>query len=243
MNTFSKKNFLVLIIALVVIFVGFGTARIVAHRVIRSNVMRTNQNALQDKRPFNNPGDSSGAGPNFRMPRQDGRGLLNRSFTPQRRMFGMMMYGPRYFFRQFHGQLIRNPAFLASLAFGMLGIFTLGILALVLIAKVAKKVNVFCEGDGRQTGTIGKFIVLSFLTCGIYSLLWLYMLGDRMQENAPRYNLNFKESGAVILLWHTIGILVLAGPLVALYIIIKNTDKLEAAYNKTTNVGQLTVNS
>ena len=227
MNTFSKKNLLVLIIALVVIFAGFNTARIVAHRAIRAS-----QNSTQSSRSFNNSGDRSSPGQNFRMPQQERKGFFNRGFLLQRRMPGMMMNGPRYVLRQYHGQLIKNPAFLVPLVIGMLGIITIGILVLFLVGKVAKKINTFCDGDGRKTTGAIKFLLLCIITCGIYSLLWLYMLGDRMQENASLYNLTFKESGGKILLWFTLGLLIIAGPFVALYIVFKNTDKLEAAYSK-----------
>jgi cytochrome c-type biogenesis protein CcmH/NrfF len=57
------------------------------------------------------------------------------------------------------------------------------------------------------------------------------MLGERLQENAPRYNLTFKESGSMILLWLVPGILILVGPFISLYIIIKNTNALAEKNN------------
>lgn len=46
-----------------------------------------------------------------------------------------------------------------------------------------------------------QFILLSILTCGIYSWWWQYSLGNRLAANAPRYGLSFTENGTTILLW------------------------------------------
>jgi hypothetical protein len=66
----------------------------------------------------------------------------------------------------------------------------------------------------------------------IYNFIWLYMLGDRLQDNAPKYNLVFKESGGTILLWYILGSFIIVGPFIALYIIIKNTNALAEEFNK-----------
>jgi hypothetical protein len=70
------------------------------------------------------------------------------------------------------------------------------------------------------------------ITFGIYNLAWLYMLGDRLQDNAPKYNLSFKESGGTVLLWYILGSFIIIGPFIALHIIIKNTNALADEYNK-----------
>jgi hypothetical protein len=58
------------------------------------------------------------------------------------------------------------------------------------------------------------------------------MLGERLQDNAQRYNLSFKEGGTVVLLWFVPGIFIMVGPFISLYIIIKNTNALSVEYNK-----------
>jgi len=229
MNTFSKKNRLVFIAALLAILVGFGTVRIIAHRVIRNSLNSGQGNYLNGNGRSGDRNSRSWPGRNFRLPDQKKGGVAAPDFFLQKRMFEQ-----RFMFRQFHGQLLRNPGIVVFLSLGMIGIITIGILKLVLIGKVAKKINKFYEGDGRQTTGAIKYLLLSILTLGIYSLLWLYMLGDRMQEGAGRYNLSFKESGGVILLWSTLGALILVGPFVSAFIVFKNTDKLEIAYNNKT---------
>jgi hypothetical protein len=64
-------------------------------------------------------------------------------------------------------------------------------------------------------------------------LVWLYAVGDRLQDNAKRYDLAFKEGGGMVLLWFLLGSLVIIGPFIALHIIFKNTNALANEYNKT----------
>ena len=79
-----------------------------------------------------------------------------------------------------------------------------------------------------------QFILLSILTCGIYSWIWQYSLGNRLAANAPRYGMNFQENGTTVLLWDLFGILLCGiGPFIAMNIIIKNTNSICMAYNRS----------
>jgi len=127
-----------------------------------------------------------------------------------------------------------SPAALVLLVIGNLAMLFLCVLGLLWLNTLAKKINAVCEGDGKKTAGAVKFLLLGIITFGIYDLLWLYMLGDRLQDNAPRYNLSFRESGAAVLLWFVPGMFILVGPFITLYIIIKNTNALAAAYDKGT---------
>jgi hypothetical protein len=117
-------------------------------------------------------------------------------------------------------------------SFIILSIITFGIYGLYWIHKLAKDVNTICEGDGKHTGGLLKYLLLGLITFGIYDLIWLYMLGDRLQDNAPKYNLTFKESGAAVLIWCVLGSIIIVGPFISIYIIIKNTNALADEYNK-----------
>jgi hypothetical protein len=114
----------------------------------------------------------------------------------------------------------------------ILSIITLGFYMLYWIHKLAKDVNVICEGDGKKTGGLLKWLLLGIITLSIYNLVWLYKVGDRLQDNGPKYNLTIKEGGSIILLWYILGSFVIVGPFIAAYIIIKNTNALADEYNK-----------
>ena len=112
------------------------------------------------------------------------------------------------------------------------GILTCGIYGYYFIYKLAMDVNVMCADDGKKTSGLVPFILLSFLTCGIYAWFWYYSLGNRLQENASRYGLNFPENGTTVLLWFLLGSLLCGiGSFVAVHILIKNTNAMARAYN------------
>ena len=106
-----------------------------------------------------------------------------------------------------------------------------------MLFRSAKDVNIACEGDGESTAGLLQYIVLSFVTCGIYNLIWEYKLGNRLAENASRYGMNFQENGTTILMWHLFGaVLCGIGPFIAMSILIKNSNKICNAYNQAHNL-------
>ena len=110
-------------------------------------------------------------------------------------------------------------------------------LQLLFIYKMAHDVNIACEGDGEQTAGLVAFILLSIITCGIYSWVWYYKLGNRLAANAPRYGLSFQENGTTVLLWLVFGALLCGiGPFIAMNILIKNSNRICNAYNRKYNL-------
>ena len=111
---------------------------------------------------------------------------------------------------------------------------TCGIYGYYFIYKLAEEVNIACEGDGEQTSGLVAFILLSFITCGIYAYYWYYKLGNRLAANAVRYNLNFQENGTTVLMWCIFGAFLCGiGQFVAMHILIKNSNMICAAYNRS----------
>jgi hypothetical protein len=117
----------------------------------------------------------------------------------------------------------------------LLSAITGGIYGLFRIHVLARDVNLMCNGDGKKTGGLAAYFFLGIITLGIYDLVWVYALGDRLQDNAKKYNLSFKESGGTVLLWLLLGSLIVVGPFIALHIIFKNTNALADEYNKNAN--------
>lgn len=111
-------------------------------------------------------------------------------------------------------------------------ILTCGIYSYWFIYQLAQDVNAICSEDGKQTGGLLEFILLSTITCGIYSWFWYYNIGNRLADNARRYNLNFQENGTTVLMWMIFGSFLCGiGPLIGMNILIKNTNTLASAYN------------
>lgn len=80
---------------------------------------------------------------------------------------------------------------------------------------------------------LAAFIILSFVTCGIYACYWYYKLGNRLAANASYYGMNFQENGTTVLMWFIFGMLLCGiGPFIGMHILIKNSNKLCNAYNR-----------
>ena len=113
----------------------------------------------------------------------------------------------------------------------LLNIVTCSFYSWYFIYKIAKDMNMMCAGDGKETSGLLKLILLSIITCGVYGFIWYYGLGNRLAENAPRYGLSFTENGTSVLMWMIFGSLLCGiGPLIALNIIMKNTNKIADAF-------------
>lgn len=114
----------------------------------------------------------------------------------------------------------------------LLTLVTAGIYGIYWIYKYAKDLNTMCAGDGGKTGGALAFFLLAPITCGIYPFVWYYKAANRLQQNAPRYGLMFKESGSTVLLWGLLGSLLCGiGAFVMLHILIKNFNAMAGAYN------------
>ena len=119
----------------------------------------------------------------------------------------------------------------------LLNIVTCGIYSWFFIHKLAKDVNEGCAGDGKKTAGLLMYILLNTVTCGIYGWIWDYQLGNRLAENARRYNLMFSENGTTVLMWNIFGSLLCGiGPFIALNILIKNSNQICIAYNRMNNL-------
>lgn len=114
----------------------------------------------------------------------------------------------------------------------LLSIITCGIYGIVFWYQWVEDVNKMCQGDGQDSPNYIVVILLSLVTCGIYGLYWYYKMGNRLQQNAPRYGMTFSENGTSVLLWMVVGSLLCGiGSFVAMHILIKNTNALANAYN------------
>ncbi len=115
---------------------------------------------------------------------------------------------------------------------------TCGIYGFYFIYTMAQDVNTACEGDGESTSGLIAYIILSYITCGLYSYYWQYKLGNRLADNAYRYNMRFSENGTTVLLWDILGSMLCGiGPFIAMNILIKNTNAICRAYNQMNGYG------
>ena len=138
-----------------------------------------------------------------------------------------------YYGKENTGPLETNRGLLSYI---LLSIVTLGIYSWFFIYSIARDVNTACSNDGQKTSGLVQFIILSLITCGIYPIIWEYNLGNRLAENSKRYGMSFQENGTSVLMWHIFGAFICGiGPFVAMNILIKNTNRICDAYNRTNN--------
>ena len=122
----------------------------------------------------------------------------------------------------------------STLEWFLLSLITCGIYNLFFVYDLVKDVNIICASDNDETPGLLQLIIFGFLTCGIYSFWWYYKLGNRLQNNASKYNLNFDENGTTVLLWMIFGsVLCGIGSIIAMHIIISNTNKLATEFNNS----------
>ncbi len=126
--------------------------------------------------------------------------------------------------------MIRQRSFITLV---LLSIITCGIYGIIFWYQYTDDLNIVCYGDGRRTRNFIITILLSIITCGIYYWIWVYGIGNRLCNNAPRYGTRFTEDGTTILLWMIIGSLLCGlGMLYAEYLLIKNMNILAERYNQ-----------
>ena len=115
----------------------------------------------------------------------------------------------------------------------LFSLITAGIYGLYFIHQTAHDINIACKEDGKETSGALGFTILSLITGGLYSIIWSFNINNRLYRNAYRYNLTFKENGTTVVLWYVFGsLLFFVGPFVALYILIKNLNKICIEYNE-----------
>lgn len=116
--------------------------------------------------------------------------------------------------------------------FLVFSILTLGIYGFYTMYRLAKDMNVICNGDGKRSPNFFVVCLLSLVTCDVYGYYWYYMQAKRLYEAAPGYGVTVKEKGSTILLWMTVGSLLFGlGPLIGFYKLFKNRNLIANQYN------------
>ncbi|MBE6802602.1 MAG: DUF4234 domain-containing protein [Ruminococcaceae bacterium] len=116
------------------------------------------------------------------------------------------------------------------ISFLILSVITFGIYPIVYWHKISKDVEILCEGDGRKTMKYVFIWLLNFVTFGIAGIVWRAKLAQRLKENAARYDIKISESAALVVVYELL--IILVGPFIARYVIVKNFNALAVAFNE-----------
>ena len=118
----------------------------------------------------------------------------------------------------------------------LLAPLTFGLYAIYFWYKYAQDVNLMCDGDGKHTTNYLVVLLLTPLTLGIYPLVWVKNMQDRLRNCGNEKGCNIAQKGGTIVAWYTFGwILFGIGPLIGLYQQISTINQVAIALNRSPN--------
>ena len=93
-------------------------------------------------------------------------------------------------------------------------------------------VNKMCAADGKTTQNFWIAWLLGLITAGVFQLVWIYGVVERIYDAGKRYGVETKCTGSTYLIWALVGSLLCGvGPFIALYKHVNDINAVAAAYN------------
>ncbi len=127
---------------------------------------------------------------------------------------------------------LQLPAGRGLLKWIFYGLITFGIYNLVAIVKISEEINIAASRyDGQRTMHYLFVLLLSPLTLGIYPIVWMHKLCNRLGREVNRRGYNMKFGGATMWLWGVLGSLIIIGPFVYIYKLMKANRLINTSYN------------
>lgn len=113
-----------------------------------------------------------------------------------------------------------------------LGLLTLGIYPLVIWSRLVTELNISASRyDGERTMPFFAMVLLSPFTLGIYALVWYHDFSRRIGGELQRRGLGYRFGARDFWLWNILGILILAGPFVYTYKLVKSMNLINEDFN------------
>ena len=115
----------------------------------------------------------------------------------------------------------------------LLSLITFGIYGLVVMYGMTEDVNTVCgRYDGKRSmNYLLMVLILTPITLGIYPMVWYHTISNRIGAELTRRGIDFKFSATDYWLWNVLGLLIVVGPFVYLYKLIKAVNLLNADFN------------
>lgn len=119
------------------------------------------------------------------------------------------------------------------LKYFFLGAITLRIYDIVVMAHISKEINCIASPyDHRHTiSYILVLFIFSWLTAGIYPLIWSTNFCDRIGDELSRRRIDYKFGAGTFWLWCILGTCIVIGPFVYIHKLMKSMNKLAEDYN------------
>ncbi len=119
--------------------------------------------------------------------------------------------------------------------FVIFGILTLGIYDIVLYISISFDINkIASRHDGKKTMNYLFSEILAYFTFSIVQIIWYYQFTERVSDELNRRQIDYELDTSDFWGWMIFGSLILIGPFVYHYKVIKAMNLLCASYNKET---------
>lgn len=115
----------------------------------------------------------------------------------------------------------------------LLGIITLGIYDIVVMSKISTDINLIAtKYDGKKTMHFCLvFFLFSWLTLGIVPLVWHHKMSARIGTELARRGIDYSFGASTFWLWGILGSIIVVGPFIYAYKLLKSMNLLSADYN------------
>lgn len=113
-----------------------------------------------------------------------------------------------------------------------LGLLTLGIYPMVIWSRIVTELNLAASRyDGKRTMPYFGMVLLAPITLGIFAFVWIHRFCRRIGDELQRRNIDYQFGPGTFWLWNILGILIIVGPFVFLYKLMKSMNQINADFN------------
>lgn len=116
------------------------------------------------------------------------------------------------------------------------GILTIGAYPMYIYTVISQEINRIGREDGKKTmNYLWVAWLLTWVTCLIYSFVWTHGYCNRVRDALAARGIDYRFSARDFWLWSVLGILIIVGPLVFVYKLMKASNLLATSYNSQAN--------
>ena len=113
-----------------------------------------------------------------------------------------------------------------------LGIITLGIYPSVIWCRIVTELNIAASRhDGRRTMPYFAMLLLTPITLGVFTFVWMHKFCGRIGRELQRRNIDYKFGAKTFWLWNILGSLILVGPFIFLHKLMKAMNRINRDFN------------
>ena len=114
----------------------------------------------------------------------------------------------------------------------LLSIITFGIYPLVVMSHISEEINIEATPrDGKHTmHYLLIFFIFSWLTLYIAPFVWYHRISNRIGAELTARNCNYSFGAEDFWLWNILGSLIIIGPFVYAYRLLKSMNLINADY-------------